>query len=140
MFGLPVTVAVADATAEPENAVAAARHLIEVEGMHAIVGPNASARALPVGERVIGPGAIPTISFSATSPALTTVTAGDFLFRTALFDVSQGPVLARLAHEWGFDNVGRIHVDDPWGEDDVADGDLLSTQTTSAPHARCWQM
>ena len=115
VYGLPVTVAVADATAEPEKAVAAARRLVEVEGVHAIVGPNASASALPVGERVIGPAAIPTISFSATSPALTAIADRDFLFRTALSDVSQGPVLARLAHERGFDNVGLLYVDDPWG-------------------------
>ena len=115
VFGLPVTVAVADATADPEEAVAAARRLVEVEGVHAIVGPNASASALPVTERVIGPAAIPTVSFSATSPELTAVADNDFLFRTALSDVSQGPVLARLARERGFDNVGLLHVDDAWG-------------------------
>ena len=115
VFGAPVTVAVADATADPEKAVAAARRLVEVEGVHAIVGPNASASALPVTERVIGPAAIPTVSFSATSPALTAVADNDFLFRTALSDVSQGPVLARLARERGFDNVGLLHVDDAWG-------------------------
>ena len=115
VFGLPVTVAIGDATAEPERAVAAARHLVEVEGVHAIVGPNASVSALPAAERVIGPAAIPTISFSATSPALTSVADRDFLFRTALSDVSQGPVLARLARERGFDNVGLLYVDDPWG-------------------------
>ena len=90
VFGLPVTIAVADATADPEKAVAAARRLVEVEGVHAIVGPNASASALPVAERVIGPAAIPTVSFSATSPALTAVADNDFLFRTALSDVSPG--------------------------------------------------
>ena len=115
VFGLPVTVAVVDATADPEKAVAAARHLVEGEGVHAIVGPNASASALPVAARVTGPAAIPTVSFSATSPALTAVADNDFLFRTALSDVSQGPVLARLTRERGFDNVGLIHVDDPWG-------------------------
>ena len=115
VFGLPVTVAVGDATADPEKAVAAARRLVEVEGVHAIVGPNASASALPVAERVIGPAAIPTISFSATSPALTSVADNDFLFRTALSDISQGPVLARLTRERGFDNVGLLHVDDAWG-------------------------
>ena len=116
VFGLPVTVAIADATAEPEKAVMAARRLVEVEGVHAIVGPNASASALPVAERVSGPAAVPTISFSATSPALTTVADRDFLFRTALSDVSQGPVLAGLTRERGFDNVGLLHVDDPWGQ------------------------
>ena len=115
VFGLTVTVAVADATADSEKAVAAARRLVEVEGVHAIVGPNASASALPVAERVIGPAAIPTVSFSATSPALTAVADNDYLFRAALSDVSQGPVLARLARERGFDNVGLLHVDDPWG-------------------------
>ena len=115
VFGLPVTVAVGDTTADPEKAVAAARRLVEVEGVHAIVGPNASANALPVAERVIGPAAIPTVSFSATSPELTGVADDDFLFRTALSDVSQGPVLAHVARERGFDNVGLLHADDPWG-------------------------
>ena len=91
VFGLPVTVAVGDTTADPEKAVAAARRVVEVEGVHAIVGPNASAIALPVAERVIGPAAIPTVSFSATSPELTGVADDDFLFRTAFSDVSQGP-------------------------------------------------
>ena len=115
VFGLPVAVAIGDTTAEPETAVAAARHLVEVAGVHAIVGPNASANALPIAERVIGPAAIPTVSFSATSPELTAVADNDFLFRTALSDVSQGPVLAAVARERGFDNVGLLHVDDPWG-------------------------
>ena len=115
VFGLPVTIAIGDATADPEKAVAAARRLIEVEAVHAIVGPNASASALPVAERVIGPAAIPTVSFSASSPELTTVADNDFLFRTALSDVSQGPVLARLTREQGFDNVGLLYIDDPWG-------------------------
>ena len=113
--GLPVTVAIGDTTSDPEEAVSAARHLVDVERVHAIVGPNASASALPVAERVIGPAAIPTVSFSATSPELTAAADNDFFFRSALSDISQGPVLARLARERGFDNVGLLHVDDPWG-------------------------
>ena len=115
VLGLPVTSALSDTTGDSEKAVAVARHLVEVEGVHAIVGPNASASALPVAEQVIGPAAIPTISFSATSPELTTVEDNDFLFRTALSDASQGPVLARVARERGFDNVGLLYIDDPWG-------------------------
>ena len=115
VFGLPVTIAVGDATSDPEKAVVAARHLVEVEGVHALVGPNASVSALPVAERVTGAAAIPTVSFSATSPALTSAADNDFFFRTALSDVSQGPVLVALTRERGFDNVGLLHVDDPWG-------------------------
>ena len=68
VFGRAVSVAVGDTTANPETAVAVARRLVEVEGVHAIVGPNASANALLIAERVIGPAGVPTISFSATSP------------------------------------------------------------------------
>ena len=115
VFGLPVAVAVGDTTADPETAVAEARRLIEVEHVHAIVGPNRSAASLPIAERVIGPAGVPTISFSATSPELTRVADDDFFFRVALSDVSQGPVLARVVRERGFDNVGLVHVDDAWG-------------------------
>ena len=115
VFGLPVATAVDDTTADPEKAVAAALRLVETEGVHAIVGPNASANALPIAERVIGPAGIPTVSFSATSPELSAVADRDFLFRTALSDIAQGPVLARIARERGFDNVGLIYVDDAWG-------------------------
>ena len=115
VLGLPVTVAIGDTTADPEKAVAEARRLIEVEGVHAIVGPNSSAAALPIAERVIGAAGVPTVSFSATSPALTRAADDDFFFRVALSDVSQGPVLARVAREQGFDNVGLLLIDDPWG-------------------------
>ena len=133
VLGLPVAVAVSDTTADPETAVAEARRLIEVEGVHAIVGPNSSANALPIVERVSGPAGVPTISFSATSPALTGVADSDFFFRTALSDVSQGPVLARVAREQGFDNVGLLFIDDPWGRglagafEDAWDGALKAT-------------
>ena len=116
VFGRPVATAVGDTTADPETAVAQARRLVEVEGVHAIVGPNSSANALVIAERVIGPAGVPTVSFSATSPRLTAAADGDYLFRTALSDVSQGPVLARVTREQGFDNVGLLYVDDAWGQ------------------------
>ena len=115
VLGLPVAVAIGDTTADSEAAIAEARRLIEVEGAHVIVGPNSSANALPIAERVIGPEGVPTISFSATSSALTGAADNDFFFRTALSDVSHGPVLAQVARERGFDNVGLLFIDDPWG-------------------------
>ena len=66
VLGLPVVVAVGDSTAHRDKAVAEARRLVEVEDVHAIVGPNSSANALPIAERVIGPAGVPTVSFSAT--------------------------------------------------------------------------
>ena len=55
VFGRPVAVAFGDTTADPKTAVGEARRLVEIEGVHAIVGPNSSANALAIAERVIGP-------------------------------------------------------------------------------------
>ena len=116
VLGQPVTGITADATSDPQAAVAAARHLIEVEGVHAIVGPNASSAALPIAETVAGPVGIPVISPSATSPRLSTVPDNDFFFRTALSDAIQGPVLASVTRERGFDNVAFIYLNDAYGQ------------------------
>ena len=116
VFGVPVESAVGDTTRDPMVAVAAARRLIEDEKIHAIVGPSSSANTLPVAEHVAGPAGIPLISPSATSPLLTAAADSDFLFRTALSDSAQGPVLARITWERGFTNVGVVYVDDAWGQ------------------------
>ena len=116
VFGVPVEVAVGDTTRDPEVAVEAARHLIEDEGVHAIVGPSSSANTLQVAERVAGPAGIPLISPTATSPLLTSAADSDFLFRTALSDSAQGPVLTRVTRERGYSNVGVIYINDAWGQ------------------------
>ena len=115
VLGQPVTFVLADPSFDPDEAVEVARRLIEVEGVHAIVGPSSSANALAIAEQVAGPAGIPLISPSATSPLLTTADDRDFFFRTALSDVAQAPVLARLTRERGFDNVGVVYRDDAWG-------------------------
>ncbi len=114
VLGHPVEGVTRDATRHPGPAVEAAQGLLE-EGVHAIVGPNASAAALAVVEEVTGPAAIPTISPSATSPQLTEAADLDFFFRTTLSDTAQGPVLARVSRDRGFDNVGLIYRDDAYG-------------------------
>ena len=116
VFGRPVETAVGDTALDPDTAVAEARRLIEDEGVHALVGPSTSANSLAVVERVAGPARIPVVSPSATSPRLTDASDDDYFFRVALSDVAQGPVLARVARERGFDNVGAIYRDDAWGQ------------------------
>lgn len=115
VFGRPVETAVGDTALDPDTAVAEARRLIEDEGVHALVGPSTSANALPVAQQVAGPARVPLISPSATSPSLTDAADDDFFFRAALSDLAQGPVLARIARQRGFDNVGVIYRDDLWG-------------------------
>ena len=116
ILGNPVESVVADATRDPAAAVEAARRLVEVDGIHALVGPNASSAALPISQSISGPLRIPTISPSATSPQLSDVEDDGYFFRTALSDAAQGPVLARVTRDRGFDNVGLIYQDDAWGK------------------------
>ena len=116
VLGNPVESVVADATRDPAVAVEAARRLVEVDGIHALVGPNASSAALPISQSVSGPLGVPTISPSATSPQLSDVEDDGYFFRTALSDAAQGPVLARVTRDRGFDNVGLIYQDDAWGK------------------------
>ena len=115
VFGRPVEVVVADSTLDPAQAVAAARHLVDKEGIHALVGPTSSANALPVAEQVCGPAGIPAVSPSASSPLLTDADDRDFMFRAVLSDNAQGPVLAGLIENQGLDRVGLIYVNDAWG-------------------------
>ena len=130
VFGLPVETVMADSTQDPETAAAAARRLVEEEGVHAIVGPSSSANSLLVIERVSAPLGIPTVSPSATSPLLTATEDGDFFFRTTISDVAQGPVLADQAKQRDFRNVGLIYRSDAWGQGladafrDAWDGDI----------------
>ncbi len=116
VFGMPVEGIADDATRDPSAAVQAARRLVEIEGVHAIVGPNASSAALGVAREVSFELEIPTISPSVTSPKLSSVEDNDFFFRTTLSDAAQGPVLADLARDRGFDNVGIIYQDDAYDQ------------------------
>ena len=116
VLGIPVESVVADATQDPSVAVVVARRLVEVEGVHALVGPNASSAALPISQSISGTLGIPTVSPSATSPQLSDVEDSGYFFRTALSDAAQGPVLARVTRDRGFDNVGLIYQNDAYGQ------------------------
>ncbi len=113
VFGRDVEVAVGDASLD---AAGEARRLVEDEGVHALVGPTSSAASLLVIEAILGEEGVPIVSPAASSPMLATANDGDFFFRTVLSDIAQGPVLARLTRELGFDNVGLVYRDDAWGQ------------------------
>ncbi|MCY4619288.1 MAG: ABC transporter substrate-binding protein [Chloroflexi bacterium] len=116
VLGHPVEVVVGDTALDPTQATEEARRLIEVEGVHAIVGPLASSITLAIVESVAADAGIPVISPSATSPQLTIAEDNDFLFRSTVSDAAQGPVLAQLAADQGYSNVGVIFLNDPYGQ------------------------
>ncbi|MCY3569414.1 MAG: ABC transporter substrate-binding protein [Chloroflexi bacterium] len=116
VLGHPVQLVTGDTALDPTQATEETRRLIEVEGVHAIVGPLASSITLAVVESVAADAGVLVISPSATSPQLTIAEDNDFLFRSTVSDAAQGPVLAQLAADEGYTNVGVLYLNDPYGQ------------------------
>ena len=114
--GQDVVLVTGDTRVDPTQGVEEARRLIDVEGVHAIVGPLSSTVTLAVVSSVAREAGIPVISPSATSPALSTANDNGYLFRTTISDAAQGAVLAELATEEGLTNVGVLFRDDAYGQ------------------------
>ena len=114
--GQPIEFVIGDTALDSGMATIEARRLIEVEGVHAIVGPLSSGVALAVAEGVVADAQIPLISPSATSPGITDADDNGYLFRTALSDAAQGVVLAdNLVEANGVDNVGVVYINNAYG-------------------------
>lgn len=79
---------------DAEHAAAIAEELITQERVSAIVGPNLSSYAVPIGEITQQHG-IPMVTTTATNPTVTA--AGDFVFMAAFTDDFQGKVMAQFA-------------------------------------------
>ncbi len=116
VLGNPVRLVTGDTQLDSTAAIEEARRLIEIEGADAIVGPLASGITLAVSEAVTSPSRIPTISPSATSPQLSIADDDGYLFRSTISDAAQGVVLADLVGDEGFDNVGVIYINNPYGQ------------------------
>ena len=117
--GYPVEIVYGDTETNPTAAVEAARKLVDVDQVHAMVGAAASSASLAVAEAVTIPKGVPQISYASTSPLLTILPADDgqdFLFRTVPSDALQGVVLAGVAVEQGYKNVAILYVNNPYGQ------------------------
>lgn len=114
--GQDVLLVVGDTGLDETKGVEEARRLVEVEGVHAIVGPLASGITAAVAEAVTVDAEVPTISPSATSPAITGVDDNGFLFRSTISDAAQGVILAQLAADEGITNVGVLYENSAYGQ------------------------
>ena len=94
----------------------AARALVTVEGVGAIVGSLSSGVTMAVAESVTVPNKVVLVSPASTSPAVTAIVDDDFLFRTTVSDAAQGVVLARLARELGYESASTMYVNNAYGE------------------------
>jgi branched-chain amino acid transport system substrate-binding protein len=117
--GLTLQLVQADDETSAIPAVAAARKLVDVDKVPAIVGAAASGVTIPVAESVTIPHKVLQISNASTSPLITVLPADqgqDFLFRTCPSDALQGVVLGKLATELRYKKAAAIYVNNPYGQ------------------------
>ena len=88
--------------------------LVNVDKVHAIIGPLCSAAAGP-GIPIAQNASVPTILVGSSAPALTSV--GDYIFRVYPSDALQGKVAAEFIYnELGKETVGVVYVKNDWGQ------------------------
>ena len=96
LLGVPVELVTEVGIPTPEAAVEVASRMILDDGVIALVGPNRSAHAIPIGA-LATEHSLPMITTTATNPALTD--SSNFVFMAAFTDAYQGAVMARFATE-----------------------------------------
>jgi branched-chain amino acid transport system substrate-binding protein len=89
-----VVVVVQGHQSRPEDASIQAHRLINTDGIHALIGPQQSAYAIPV-SRIAEAARLPMISPMSSHPE--TTLGKDYVFRLAFLDAVQGDVLGRFA-------------------------------------------
>lgn len=96
----------------------AAKKLVEIDGVVAIIGALASGVTVPVAESVTCPSEVIMISPASTSPLITVLPADstkDFLFRTCPSDALQGVIAGRLAASYN-KTASVLYVNNPYGQ------------------------
>ena len=96
----------------------AAKKLVEVDQVVAIIGALSSGVTMPTAESVTIPAGVIQISPASTSPMITALPTDkgmDFLFRTCPSDALQGAVAGRLAAQ-EIKTASVLYVNNPYGQ------------------------
>lgn len=116
--GLNIKLIHEDSETSAIPATNAAKKLVEIDGVVAIIGALASGVTVPVAESVTCPNNVIMISPASTSPLLTVLPADrdkDFLFRTCPSDALQGVIAGKLAASFN-KTAAVIYVNNPYGQ------------------------
>jgi ABC-type branched-subunit amino acid transport system substrate-binding protein len=107
-----------DSGTDAQKATAAARKLVEIDKVAAILGSASSGVTVPVAESVTCPNGTLMISPGATSPFISVLVEDvekDFLFRTCPSDALQGVVLGKLAASL-YKTASVMYVNNAYGQ------------------------
>jgi len=100
---------------DADKAVRAARHLVDVAKVDAIIGAGASGVTIEAFNKVAKDARVLMMSPSATSPAISNLPDGGLLWRTAPSDAVQGRAIARYILAKGYDKIGIVNRNDAYG-------------------------
>ncbi|TAL91002.1 MAG: amino acid ABC transporter substrate-binding protein [Candidimonas sp.] len=126
VFGGPIIakLVTVDTTTLPTVGVQAARKMVDIDKVPAIVGGWSSGVTIAVASSVSIPAGVLQIANGATSPLITVLPAdatADLLFRTTASDALQGIVAAQLVNGeivkgYKFKRVSTIYINNPYGQ------------------------
>ena len=117
--GFPVIVKYGDTETQAIPGVEAARTLVELENVVALIGAASSGVSIPIAESVSIPKQVPQLSNASTSPLISFLPSDkgkDFLFRTVPSDALQGVVLGKMAYDEGYRKAAVFWVNNPYGQ------------------------
>jgi len=120
VLGKRLELVVRDTASSPDVGRDAARKLIELDQVSAIIGAFSSGVTLAVSSVTI-PDEVVLISPVSVSAAISALNDNDYVFRTIVSNEVQGKVLARLALLFNYGTVSVIYVNNAYGKD-LADG------------------
>ncbi|KAI3923894.1 hypothetical protein MKW92_042604 [Papaver armeniacum] len=122
-----------DSHGDIADAASQANDLIKNVGVEAIIGPSTSLQAIFMAD--LGNKAqVPIISFTATSPSVST-SQNPYFIRTTQSDLSQVNVIAELVKTFGWREVVPIYEDTEYGKGMMPDLiDAFQAIDTRVPH------
>lgn len=128
VLGEPVVHIGENSQTDEDAATSAVARLLDVEGIHGLVGPMGSGVTLAVMDQVVAR-EIPMISPSNTGTVFTQLSMDSetdgWYFRTVPSDALQGWVMAKLAQDEGMLTISILAQDTPYG---VGFGDVVEEQ------------
>jgi len=115
VLGKKLELVIRDTATSPDVGRDAARKLVELDHVPAIVGALSSGVTIAASSVTI-PAEVVLISPASTSPAIPALKDNDYVFRTVVSDEVQGIVLARLALILNYKKVSVIYVNNAYGK------------------------
>ena len=116
--GFDIKLVHADSETSAIPATAAAKKMVEVDKVVAIIGALSSGVTIPTAESVTIPAGVIQISPASTSPLITVLPSDqkrDFLFRTCPSDALQSVVSGKLAASYN-KTASVLYVNNPYGQ------------------------